>query len=175
MRLLTAYFLSFLLMAGTPPAWSAGEPVPETAKPLKVLFHVSEQDKLDSALGNVENLFKSLGPDEKAEVVMVMNGTAPNRVDASKPQLQSFSQYLKAAYYFVVGLFSSEKPSMPPPALQRIENLSKNHGVEFLVCDNSLKGLKINKANLPAFMKVVPAGVTELARKENEGYAYLKP
>ncbi|MDO4641844.1 MAG: DsrE family protein [Neisseria sp.] len=158
-----------------PVAAKAAAAQTKAQEPLKVLVHVNEQDKLDGALGNVDNLFKSLKPGETAEVEMVLNGTAPNRVSTEKPELQSFSQYLKAAYHFITGLFSSGSKPSAEPVLQRIENLSKNHNVKFAVCHNSLTGLNIKPTSIPQFIEIVPAGVTELVRKEQEGYVYLKP
>jgi intracellular sulfur oxidation DsrE/DsrF family protein len=48
-------------------------------------------------------------------------------------------------------------------------------GVQFVACRNSLVGNKIDEKVLPGFVKVVPAGVTELIKKQSEGYAYIKP
>lgn len=144
-------------------------------KVLKVIFHVNEQDKLDMTLGNISNLLKNL-PDGygSANVEVVLNGTAPNRVDVTKPELQTFAQYGKAAYKWVMGLISSEqKPS--EPTLQIMDRMSQKSNVHFVVCGNSLDNLKINRANVPPFMKIVPAGVAELALRGNEGFAYQKP
>jgi intracellular sulfur oxidation DsrE/DsrF family protein len=33
----------------------------------------------------------------------------------------------------------------------------------------------INKESLPEFIHIVPAGITEIIRKQAEGYAYVKP
>ena len=179
-RQLSACLLSAALLAAPFAAVANNAPVPGSAveaaqEPLKVLFHVSEKDLLDAALGNTENLLKSLQPGESAQIEVVMNGTAPDRADASKPELQSFTQYLKAAYHFVLGLFGSNDQKLSVTTLQRMQNLSEQGHVRFVVCKNSLKGLGIDEKNIPEFISVVPAGVTELARKEREGYAYLKP
>ncbi len=64
--------------------------------------------------------------------------------------------------------------------LQRMRELS-DKGVKFIVCRNSLKALCgsgelcIDEKNLPEFLSVVPAGVTELIRRQTEGFAYIKP
>ncbi len=176
-RQLSACLLSAALLTAPFSASANNEVAIETAKePLKVLFHVSEKDRLDAALGNTENLLKSLQPGETAQIEVVMNGTAPDRADASKPELQSFTQYLKAAYRYVKSFFvSSNDQKLSVSTLQRMQNLTEQNQVRFVVCKTSLKGLGIDENNIPKFISVVPAGVTELARKENEGYAYLKP
>ena len=59
----------------------------------------------------------------------------------------------------------------------RIDGL-KNQGVQFLICDNTLKGRNVDlQSDIydgdPA--DVVPSGVAELGRLEGMGYAYIKP
>ena len=48
-------------------------------------------------------------------------------------------------------------------------------GVPIEACHNALDEKKITPASLPAFVKVVPAGVIALAQAQAEGYAYVKP
>lgn len=48
-------------------------------------------------------------------------------------------------------------------------------GVPIEACHNALDEKKIAPASLPAFVKVVPAGVVALAQAQAEGYAYVKP
>ena len=175
-RRLSIFLLSAALLAAPFSAVASNASVEAAQEPLKVLFHVSEKDRLDAALGNAENLVKSLQPGETAQVEVVMNGTAPDRADASKPELQSFTQYMKAAYRYVMSFFGSNNDQkLSVSTLQRMQNLTEQNQVRFVVCKNSLKGLGIDENNIPKFISVVPAGVTEMARKEREGYAYLKP
>ncbi len=47
-------------------------------------------------------------------------------------------------------------------------------GVDFKVCGNSLKAFDIDKTDLISDVSIVPAGVGELVRKQNEGWAYIK-
>ena len=53
--------------------------------------------------------------------------------------------------------------------------LTSKLGVHFIACRNSLVGNKIDEKLLPNFVEVVPSGVTELIKKQAEGYAYIKP
>lgn len=48
-------------------------------------------------------------------------------------------------------------------------------GVVFSACNNSLNALGIDRAGLPLWVRVVPAGVLELVERQAEGYAYIKP
>jgi uncharacterized protein len=61
-----------------------------------------------------------------------------------------------------------------------MSDLSKK-GVRFRACRNSLNKMKtegrisITESELPDFIEIVPAGITEVIRRQHEGYAYLKP
>lgn len=55
--------------------------------------------------------------------------------------------------------------------IKKIEELNAN----FVSCGNALKGNDIKKEDLTEKIKVVPAGVVELAKKQSEGYAYIRP
>lgn len=48
-------------------------------------------------------------------------------------------------------------------------------GVEVLVCRNSLRSLGMEEGELPGFVQVVPAGITELVRRQKDGWAYVRP
>ena len=41
-------------------------------------------------------------------------------------------------------------------------------------CQNSMRGFKIEASELAPGVGVVPAGVVELIRRENAGYAYVR-
>lgn len=43
------------------------------------------------------------------------------------------------------------------------------------ICQNSMKGFEIDASELPNFVVIVSAAVLELARKQHEGFAYIKP
>ncbi len=60
---------------------------------------------------------------------------------------------------------------------EEINMISKTSklGVSFIACRNSLIGNKIEERLLPDFIEIVPAGVTEIIKKQAEGYAYIKP
>jgi uncharacterized protein len=59
----------------------------------------------------------------------------------------------------------------------KIDNL-KSQGVKFNICNNTLRGKKIDyKKDLHDVRKedIVPSGVAELAYLQAKGYAYIKP
>ncbi|SHF37069.1 hypothetical protein SAMN02745218_02084 [Desulfofundulus australicus DSM 11792] len=58
--------------------------------------------------------------------------------------------------------------------ISQMENLHKV-GVAFIACRNALIAHEINEEGLPDFVVVVPAGITEIVRRQVQGYAYIKP
>ena len=113
----------------------------------KVVFHIDwdNEDALIMALNNIENLLKEV-PAEESVIYLVANGVA-------------------------VKLFQCERVT---PYTSRIEKLS-DVGVRFLVCNNSLLNLGIERDELMKSCKIVPAGILELIRLQAEGCAYIKP
>jgi intracellular sulfur oxidation DsrE/DsrF family protein len=117
-------------------------------KKLKVLFHVNENEKWDVALGNIINLLKDVG-EGGVEVSVLANG----------PSVAAYADEGKLA---------------------AMNDLAQK-GVVFNACSNSLTKMCsggtvcIHKESLPEFIHIVPAGITEIIRKQAEGYAYVKP
>jgi intracellular sulfur oxidation DsrE/DsrF family protein len=66
-----------------------------------------------------------------------------------------------------------EKVSASPSAARISELQAK--GVGFLLCNNSLSGLAIKPEDLVEGCEVVPAGIVELIRLQQQGFAYVKP
>ncbi len=50
-----------------------------------------------------------------------------------------------------------------------------SYGLKLRACHNTMMKAHVTKEALFPFVKVVPAGVVEIARKEMQGYAFLKP
>lgn len=112
----------------------------------KVIFHINESNKWNILLANVSNLIKDLG-NENVTIEVLANGGA-------------VAEYI----------FADKKSDL----LNRIDSMSKLD-VTFTACRNSLIGNNIDEKLVPDYVKVVPAGVTELVKKQTEGYAYIKP
>jgi len=67
-------------------------------------------------------------------------------------------------------------------ALLRSPNVHKRqisklaeHGVQFLACRNSLRFMGLDEDDMLDPVVIVPAGVSELAKKQADGWAYIRP
>jgi len=67
-------------------------------------------------------------------------------------------------------------------ALLKTPNLHKEQiaklaakGIRFIACDNSLRQMGLDNDELLGLVKVVPAGVVELVKKQARGWAYIRP
>lgn len=115
---------------------------------LKVLFHINENERWEVLIGNATNLLKDVGK-EGVDIAVVANGPS-------------------------VSGYTDEKK------LSAMKDLAEK-GAKFIACRNSLKKMCsgkdgcINEEMLSAFIQIVPAGITAIARKQTEGYAYVKP
>ncbi len=46
--------------------------------------------------------------------------------------------------------------------------------IEFVACNNTLRGKKIDRKKLYPFVQIVPSGVAEVVHKQEDGWSYLK-
>lgn len=115
---------------------------------LKALFHINEIEKWETALGNIVNLIKDVG-EGAVDIAVLANG----------PSVSAYADEGR---------------------LTAMRELAEQ-GANFLVCRNSLKkmcsggSVCISEDSLPSFVRVVPAGITEIIRRQADGYAYVKP
>jgi hypothetical protein len=49
------------------------------------------------------------------------------------------------------------------------------HGVKVVACENSMHGQKLVYADMLPDIGFVPAGIVEIVRKQQQGYAYIRP
>jgi intracellular sulfur oxidation DsrE/DsrF family protein len=112
----------------------------------RVIFHVDEMGKWNLLLHNVANLLVSYEDTHTAVKTI---------------EVLANSEAVKA--YAGDG-----------DAFAAMDGLSKK-GVRFAACSNALRGFNIAKEQLYPFVDIVPAGVRELADRQHEGYAYIKP
>lgn len=115
-------------------------------KPYHVIFHLDEDS--DEKVNEVFNNLRNLLADlgeENVEVELLTNGTG---VKAMRKENESNAL--------------------------RIRHLARQ-GVKFAVCANSLKHLEISAVELVAEAEIVPAGVSELVKKQIDGWAYIRP
>jgi len=115
---------------------------------LKVVIHVNDPDRWKKALGNIRNLIKDVG-EGKADIVALANGSA-------------------------VTAFGNTE------LIEAMKTLAEQ-GVHFIACRNSLKNMCaegvicLSENERPSFVVVTPAGITELVKRQHQGYAYVKP
>ncbi len=114
---------------------------------LKLVFHINEPDKWQRVIMNINNFLNDVGQGN-ADIEVVANGEA---VSAFKSNGQTNKMLVEQ--------------------MQKLAEI----GVNFVACQNALKAQSIAKESLPEFVTVVPAGITEIARKQTEGFAYIKP
>jgi intracellular sulfur oxidation DsrE/DsrF family protein len=73
------------------------------------------------------------------------------------------------AYGPGIGMLKLESPTGA-----RIADAAKA-GIKVTACENTMRGQKLTKDDMLAGISYVPAGVTEIMKKQHEGWAYLRP
>jgi uncharacterized protein len=56
---------------------------------------------------------------------------------------------------------------------ERIQKQTKE-GVNYVACENTMKRKKVGRSDIYDFVGTVPAGLAEIIRKQQEGWAYIK-
>lgn len=128
---------------------------------LKVLFHVNESGRWERVLVNISNFLNDVGQGN-ADIEVVANGEAVS-IFGNRCLLAGSE-----------GQGASCGTTANGSLVEQMKKLSEM-GVNFVACRNALKGQSIDEDSLPNFLIVVPAGITEIATKQAEGYAYIKP
>jgi len=141
-RLLTSLILVplLLLSLSANPTWAGDK--------LKVVYHVSDEDKVPFVLGNIQNHIDGVGGPDNIEIVLVSHGPAVKRfvdIDAVDTVRNGVAKLQK-------------------------------EGVEFDACANTLKALGVEPDELlPGFVIAEKGGVTRIGELESEGYVYIRP
>ena len=128
----------------------AGTPLSAlAAEPIKVVYHMNEGvERAPQAIRNIRN---HLNADPTAKIVVVSHAAGINF------------------------LMRDAKDANGNPFEVAVQDLTMK-GVEFRVCEFTLKSRNIDKKQMINDIKYVPSGVAEVARlQKQEGYAYLKP
>lgn len=120
-----------------------------TNKMHKVAFEVAMDgaEKWEAALRNVENVQKSLGA-KTTTLEVVAHGKG-------------------------IGMLLSTTAAANPEMKATVEKLHAS-GVVFAVCENTLRRMQITKDQLVPLATTVDSGVSEVIRKQEAGYAYIK-
>ena len=117
-------------------------------QPVRIVFGVADpgnqlKESLINAAATVRYL-KSKG--YRYKIQFVLYGTAVLAADAWKQEYSGYDAQFQAL---------------------------RAQGVDFRVCHASLYSLHIQAGDLYSYMKVVPAGILQLAKKQMQGYAYI--
>ena len=117
--------------------------------PIKVVYHMNED--VERAPQAVRNIRNHLNADPKAKIIVVSHAAGINF------------------------LMKDAKDANGNPFEVAVQDLVSK-GVEFRVCEYTLKSRNIDKSRMIDEVKYVASGVAEVARLQaQEGYAYLKP
>lgn len=120
----------------------------DTRGKLRVVYHLSDADKVNFVLGNIQNHIDGVGGPEHVTIALVIHGPA-----------------LKA--------FHSAQAN--PDVSKRIGDFSKD-GVELAACGNTMKAQNVSLTDLlPGFVSAEKGGVVRLAELQSQGYLYLRP
>lgn len=60
------------------------------------------------------------------------------------------------------------------PVASRVSSALTN-GVKVVACENTMAGMHLQKGDMLADIGYVPAGVVELMKKQQQGWAYVRP
>jgi intracellular sulfur oxidation DsrE/DsrF family protein len=144
--LLAALMLAAAPMVHAAPLAEAAAPAADAAQ-VKVVYHINDASVARAAMNNINNELNA-SPSDK--IVVVAHGKGIDfLLNDAKDDKGSFEAQ-------VAGL--------------------KDKGVDFRVCNNTLKSRKLTPDAVIMEAKVVPSGVAEIARLQaKEGYVYLKP
>lgn len=114
----------------------------------KVVYHLSDLDKVAFVLGNIRNHFDGMGGPDKVTIALVVHG----------PALKAF-----------------QSASASHDVAQRLTHVSQA-GLHYFACGNTMKALNIAvKDLLPGFVPAEQGGVVRLAELQSQGYIYLRP
>ena len=133
-------------------AFAASRAVAATEKPasakLRVVYHLSDLDKVTFVLGNIQNHLDGVGGPDNVTIALVVHGQA----------LRAF-----------------HLASANPDTAKRVGQFSKA-GLEFAACGNTMKSQNVGlKDLLPGFVAAETGGVVRIAELQSQGYLYLQP
>jgi intracellular sulfur oxidation DsrE/DsrF family protein len=122
------------------------------------------------------NSFAQIKPKDHKIVFQFTNANDTLQQKAFVKQLENITAHWPNAKYEVVvynqGVELVMKNNTKYQA--RLQSL-KAKGVNFVVCENTLKNRKISKDAFPeVLVGFVPAGIAEIVEKQEEGWSYIK-
>ena len=126
----------------------AGATTEAPEKKLKVVYHLSDLDKVSFVIGNIQNHLNGVGGPDHVTIALVVHG----------PALRAF-----------------QTAQANPEFSEHFTRLSKD-GVGFAACVNTMRSQKVTLADLlPGFIVADKGGVVRIAELQSQGYLYLRP
>jgi len=114
----------------------------------KVVYHLSDLDKVPFVIGNIQNHFDGVGGPDNVTIALVVHG----------PALRAFH--------------TSEAN---PELTQHVGRLSQS-GLALAACGNTMRAQKVTLGDLvPGFVSADKGGVVRIAELQSQGYLYLRP
>ncbi|RZN12032.1 hypothetical protein CWO91_05740 [Bradyrhizobium genosp. SA-3] len=115
---------------------------------LKVAYHLSDAEKVNFVLGNIQNHIDGVGGPDHVTIALVIHGPALKAFHAAQAN---------------------------PEVSKGVGDFSKD-GVELAACGNTMKAQNVSlKELLPGFVSAEKGGVVRLAELQAQGYLYLRP
>ena len=113
---------------------------------LKVVYHLSDLDKVSFVIGNIQNHFDGVGGPDHVTIALVVHG----------PALRAF-----------------QSAQANPDLTQHVGRLSRA-GLELAACGNTMRSQKIGLADLlPGFVSADKGGVVRLAELQSQGLSLI--
>jgi intracellular sulfur oxidation DsrE/DsrF family protein len=115
---------------------------------LRVVYHLSDADKVGFVLGNIQNHLDGVGGPDHVTIALVVHGPALKAFHASEAA---------------------------PDIGRKVGEFSKS-GLELDACGNTMKAQHVTLADLlPGFVEAEKGGVVRIAELQSRGYLYLRP
>ncbi|MGY4630179.1 DsrE family protein [Bradyrhizobium sp. USDA 4486] len=115
---------------------------------LKVVYHLSDAEKVNFVLGNIQNHIDGVGGPDHVTIALVIHGPALKAFHAAQAN---------------------------PDVSKRVIEFAKG-GVELAACANTMKAQNVTLTELlPGFVSAEKGGVVRLAELQSQGYLYLRP
>src|SRR5689334_355974 len=124
------------------------ETEPQSRDAAKVVYHLSDLERVAFVLGNIDNHLAGVGGPDKVTIQLVVHGPA-----------------LRAFHTGAAG----------PDTARKLASFAKS-GVRLAACGHTMRGQNVTlKELLPGFSVADRGGVVLIAELQAQGYAYLRP
>ena len=119
-----------------------------TPDKMKVVYHLTDLDKVGFVLGNIKNHYEGVGGTANVTIALVVHG----------PALKGF-----------------QLATVSPESIKRIADFSRL-GLQLIACNNTMRAQEVTlKDLLPGFVVAEAGGVVRIAELQSQGYVYLRP